>query len=466
MRQGNGVLQSGSSLEDNLESIPGAAVLRSPKSKSFRSSPLAGPAISVAVADQPSTESRRASSYISSATPLADPLHSYPRTRSSQSISRSVFLRRLSQPLLLGDKSPSEPNLFSTRPANVAPTGSSVTLHAITENEDVGGQRVTSLKREVTPLVFPGTSNGSAIAHQSAAQPESAVQLRMGERTTMDVRMRNSASGSRVRSESPTQSGSITAPARPKSITPPHRSPVARTPPKDNSWYTEHAYTTTPRFSRLGLPAEGVVLPLTAKEYKKKNGNVSRHSSQSMSKRSTSKAIEEAPPSEQGSRPPSSTRRLLPSIPHILLTPIIRPRRSQKLPTDADCVGRLPVAVPAPAPELQSSAILPSSPTNSEHSTLFMYDSIDPVDVSPSSGTASSASSTLADESRPPLRDTDKFNNSPSGSDIFRDDVLQLSFPKPAGAPERSTSIMSRIRCLRWTSRARRTTTQPSREVD
>lgn len=41
------------------------------------------------------------------------------------------------------------------------------------------------------------------------------------------------------------------------------------TSPRDNSWYITNAYEETPRFSRLSLAAGSVVMPVSAKEYKK-----------------------------------------------------------------------------------------------------------------------------------------------------------------------------------------------------
>ncbi|KAF8800112.1 hypothetical protein BYT27DRAFT_6844143 [Phlegmacium glaucopus] len=38
---------------------------------------------------------------------------------------------------------------------------------------------------------------------------------------------------------------------------------------KDNSWYTANPYDVTPRFSRLGLSASGVVMPLSPKEHRR-----------------------------------------------------------------------------------------------------------------------------------------------------------------------------------------------------
>ncbi|XP_006455482.1 hypothetical protein AGABI2DRAFT_121403 [Agaricus bisporus var. bisporus H97] len=53
--------------------------------------------------------------------------------------------------------------------------------------------------------------------------------------------------------------------------------PARTRDPRDNSWFTANTYQVTPKFTRLGLAASGVVLPVSAKKYKK----LSYHSSRS-----------------------------------------------------------------------------------------------------------------------------------------------------------------------------------------
>lgn len=50
----------------------------------------------------------------------------------------------------------------------------------------------------------------------------------------------------------------------------------SRTLPKDNSWYISNTYGETPRFTRLGLASDNVVLPVSARAYRKQHFN--RHS--------------------------------------------------------------------------------------------------------------------------------------------------------------------------------------------
>lgn len=54
------------------------------------------------------------------------------------------------------------------------------------------------------------------------------------------------------------------------------KSKTGRTLIKDNSWYITNTYTEVPKFSRLGLSSSNVVLPVSAKEYRKQHTN--RHS--------------------------------------------------------------------------------------------------------------------------------------------------------------------------------------------
>ncbi|KAF8173449.1 hypothetical protein BJ912DRAFT_1065147 [Pholiota molesta] len=128
--------------------------------------------------------------------------------------------------------------------------------------------------------------------------PQSRSRLRLGARTTLDARGRASAPASATAAPasrspsaplSPSPPPAIRAPppTRPKSIlknpsaarrpstsplaeTQPAATAAARSPAKDNSWYVNSPYTITPPFTRLGLNAPGVVLPLTVKEYRRR----------------------------------------------------------------------------------------------------------------------------------------------------------------------------------------------------
>lgn len=54
--------------------------------------------------------------------------------------------------------------------------------------------------------------------------------------------------------------------------------PAGSRGPQDNSWFTANTYDVTPKFSRLGLAASGVVLPVSAKEHKRLSRPSSRSS--------------------------------------------------------------------------------------------------------------------------------------------------------------------------------------------
>ena len=67
------------------------------------------------------------------------------------------------------------------------------------------------------------------------------------------------------------------------------RTHMAGTMPRANSWYITSAYDDTPKFSRLGLSADNVVLPVSAKEYKKQRQRHSTSSDFSLAKDSSLK---------------------------------------------------------------------------------------------------------------------------------------------------------------------------------
>lgn len=55
----------------------------------------------------------------------------------------------------------------------------------------------------------------------------------------------------------------------------PKEPPTPTCTPTDSTWMAENTYQTTPRFSRLGLSAAGVVLPVSAKEHRRKSRPIS-----------------------------------------------------------------------------------------------------------------------------------------------------------------------------------------------
>ncbi|KAF9477166.1 hypothetical protein BDN70DRAFT_995161 [Pholiota conissans] len=130
-------------------------------------------------------------------------------------------------------------------------------------------------------------------------QPRSRV--RRGERTALDGRSHceststscSTSPSSPIPEKSPSASPiQLPSPIQPKSILKHASSSMSRHSPgmsssldastavapakpalKDNSWYVNSPYAITPRFTRLGLNAPGVVLPLSVKEYKRCTAN-------------------------------------------------------------------------------------------------------------------------------------------------------------------------------------------------
>lgn len=80
----------------------------------------------------------------------------------------------------------------------------------------------------------------------------------LGERTTMDARPQDTTSRPNTISESEDTYDSPPSPTR---------SELSERSSRDMSWYVQNTYTVIPPFTRLGLSAPGVVLPLTVKEY-------------------------------------------------------------------------------------------------------------------------------------------------------------------------------------------------------
>lgn len=312
-------------------------------SKPLRSSPLAGPALS---GDRTSIPTETTSTLASKASAsrslrsrsilLIEPLSCFLRSKSSKS---------LAQPSSQESASSSSRPLSAVPPVHLSPSQSPLSLDqdqqsaryrpsaihtpasdASTSNTTINNPTSTSasrprrlmidtsrstIARPPTVITSPtestfrphsatiytppnsGSSPPSAQPH-TQPPPHPRSRLRLGERTTLDARIRASASATVASTSSPppaplSPSASVIRhplPTRPKSIlknpsasrhsstsplaeTPTAMAP-ARSPVKDNSWYVNSPYTITPPFTRLGLNAPGVVLPLTVKEYRRR----------------------------------------------------------------------------------------------------------------------------------------------------------------------------------------------------
>ncbi|KAF8888932.1 hypothetical protein CPB84DRAFT_1749410 [Gymnopilus junonius] len=89
-----------------------------------------------------------------------------------------------------------------------------------------------------------------------------------------------SISPSASTSSSPTSAKSTSSQPEPGPSTKPVTTRLSRSfKDMDNSWYTFSPYATTPKFSRLGLAAPGVVMPISAKEMAKRKNSLSRGAS-------------------------------------------------------------------------------------------------------------------------------------------------------------------------------------------
>lgn len=90
-------------------------------------------------------------------------------------------------------------------------------------------------------------------------------------------------------------------------------SPTHATPPAEplDHWMSANPYATTPRFSRLGISASNVVLPTSAREYRRTSRKASRASMTPSSSTSTSIGVDTSS---------TSSTRLSPSSPSLIFT--------------------------------------------------------------------------------------------------------------------------------------------------
>ncbi|PPQ70644.1 hypothetical protein CVT26_010066 [Gymnopilus dilepis] len=119
---------------------------------------------------------------------------------------------------------------------------------------------------------FEGDSRQSWRTSYHSATPKPILKHPTSRSSFVAPSITSSASASSPSSAKSTSSGST-----PWSPT----SPVTSGPQNDidNSWYTLSPYATTPKFSRLGLGAPGVVMPISAKEMARRKNASSRSAS-------------------------------------------------------------------------------------------------------------------------------------------------------------------------------------------
>ena len=226
---------------------PSHTLLRSKTSrKPHRSSPLAGPAV---LPD--ATTSSKSESRISSSLSLCDLGHLEVSSLSSQGLIRPTSMPSMdsavSYPLSQDSSRPRQRSMAPKeliRPRS-APFPSGSTLHGGCPPGLRDGH-LTSRERRNSQGCPRRYSDGLALSpslHPADTPPIPTVIISEPEPDVVEV---------------------------------PQIPPLARTKsqsknsPRDNSWYTFNTYVETPRFSRLSLAAESVVMPVSAKEHKKR----------------------------------------------------------------------------------------------------------------------------------------------------------------------------------------------------
>ncbi|KJA18673.1 hypothetical protein HYPSUDRAFT_69737 [Hypholoma sublateritium FD-334 SS-4] len=298
------VLNDGTFHDDALY----AEVLKSSKTtrKPFRSSPLAGPALSDTIhnpvcADVDHSQRPASARSLRSLSFLREPLSCYLRSKSSQSLTQSPSQppsRRQTRPLSHASTASSSPSFVSSRrssavieisPSSRPPLKRLGIPDVITEFEDPGSRR----GRSQTEYPYPHSRVHPLRRHTSLSPSPPSGRLRQGDRKTMVGNLRppdwTDHFHSPYAAESSSRPLAIPAATRPKSILKP--SPPSITPNstslQDNAWYTHHARAITPPFTRLGLSAPGVILPISAKEYHRKNTAAALEKTRSLDRANT-----------------------------------------------------------------------------------------------------------------------------------------------------------------------------------
>ena len=243
--------QSPSDCKSHL--TPPHALLRSKTSrKPHRSSPLAGPAV-------------------------------LPLNNNGESATSSKSVSRLSSSLSLYDFGHSEVSSLSSsqglsRPTSMISMGSAVS-YTLSQDSSIPRRRSMAPKELIRPMsAFPlhlnshsGCSRGLCDGHLSRECRNSQGCHR---RYPDGLALSPSVHPDATRQPIPTV---IISGPEPDVVDVPRTPPLARTKsqstsssPRDNSWYTFNTYVETPRFSRLSLAADSVVMPVSAKEHKKR----------------------------------------------------------------------------------------------------------------------------------------------------------------------------------------------------
>ena len=234
------------SLETPSSGLPVLPLPSMPRSKTGRkpqrSSPLAGPAVLVSDAEE---------------------------------TSNSVFVSP--SPTKSHDRISLSPPTLRPRPKSMVSDYSTLSLHqqSLTLRSRPHAPGTKQIIRPISSVLpFSATQEHFSNAHSSCSPTGGEVRNigeHLGYRNISPLTRSDSK-----RVSSTTRLPTISINEKPIDVDVPQVPPSARstsrmsgTLPRDNSWYIASAYDDTPRFSRLGLSADNVVLPVSAKEYKK-----------------------------------------------------------------------------------------------------------------------------------------------------------------------------------------------------
>ena len=205
--------------------------------KPQRSSPLAGPAVLVSYADDNSSS-------------VASPIQGHGRTSLS-------------------------PPKLRPRPKSMVSDYSTLSLHPqpLTPRSRPHAPGTKQIIRPISS-VLPFSATQEHFSNASSSCSPAYGEFRSLDEQYQHLRYINTVpltSSDSKRISSTTRIPTISINEKPIDVPPPARSTsrMTGTLPRDNSWYIASAYDDTPRFSRLGLSADNVVLPVSTKEFKK-----------------------------------------------------------------------------------------------------------------------------------------------------------------------------------------------------
>ncbi|KAF9525259.1 hypothetical protein CPB83DRAFT_859773 [Crepidotus variabilis] len=237
----------------------------------------------------------------------------------------------------------------------------------------------------------------------------------------------------------------------PSSATPEHSR--ASTLPRDNSWYIANTYSETPKFTRLGLAGSSVVMPVSAKEHRKKQHQRS------------SSGSDLSLPADETAKESKSLRRRLSALPsNWSLKKLV----SEEARAEASIVPPLPnrsksavdISSPRMAPLTPPPPIHPpsasSSPSSSPKTNYFDLGSTSSLPLtSPysSNSVASSSRTSMTDDTATLHRPITPQNESDSSDPSSRQTHDKIFAITPETLKKRK-SVVSRMKSWRIPSSA------------